>query len=62
MQKDSLGKSYEMSLIAGNNFFLYLLCIVDGSLGKDQQQHPTVHSGGVSRGGFVAVAVAVSDM
>ena len=28
---------------------------------QDQQQHPNVHSGGVSRGGFVAVDVGVSD-
>ena len=28
-------------------------------LGHDQQQHPTLHSGGVSRGGCVAVVVAV---
>ena len=31
-------------------------------LGQDQQQHPTVHIGGISRGGSVAVAVGVRDM
>ena len=31
-------------------------------LGQDQQQHPTVNRGGVSKGGSVAVAVGVSDI
>ena len=32
-------------------------------LGKDQQQHPSVHTGGVIEGGgSVAVSVGVSDM
>ena len=30
--------------------------------GQDQQQHPAVHIGGISRGGSVALAVGVSDM
>ena len=31
-------------------------------LGKDQHQHPTVHSGELAGGGSVAVAVGVSEM
>ena len=31
-------------------------------LGQEQQRHPAVHTGGVSRGGSKAVAVGVSDM
>ena len=37
-----------------------LWLIVDGS--SSQQQHPTVHSGGVTRRRAVALAVGVSDM
>ena len=29
------------------------------NLDQDQQQHNAVHTGGVSRGGFVAVALAL---
>ena len=31
-------------------------------IGQDQQQHPSVLSGGLSRGGSMAMAVGVSDM
>ena len=31
-------------------------------LGQDHQQYPAVHTGGVNRGRFVALAVGNSDM
>ena len=69
-KKDCLGKSYERTFvsnlgmlarkrlkIAAKNCFLFVsLChLLLMDLGQDQQQHPTVHSGGNIR--YVAVAV-----
>ena len=51
------------SKIAARQKVIFGLChssLMD--LYQDQQQHLTVHSGGISGGGSVAVAVGVSDM
>ena len=54
----------KLLIIAAQNkvYFWVLENLLLISLGQDQQQHPALLTGGVSRVGSVTVAVGVSDM
>ena len=76
IQKESLGKSHKRTLVLEFKilaqklskidaiFLVFYLCIsLLMGQGQDQQQHPAVYSGGVSRaGGSLAGAFGLSDM
>ena len=51
-----------MKIAKQKNVYFWSLQLIIVGFKSNQLQHPAVHTGGVSRGGSVAVAVGVHNM